>query len=181
LPEFKLEVLRSIPYSPFVVAGIFTHEQGRMPWDDIYAIATPKYPFTMFFNPANAARDGGPRRPGGALVVYSAGEPAHRHLQLADAAIRDLFLTGLADLFPATKGIVEEVVIRRQPFGGPTPVPGRARLQPALIQSVGRVIFAGDYLMYSGLDYTLRTSMRAGREAEAFLTDATSQPHFAPA
>jgi oxygen-dependent protoporphyrinogen oxidase len=171
LPEWKVTALRSIPYSPFVVAGVFTREQGRMPWDKVYAIATPKYPFTMFFNAANALRDDGPRRPGGALVVYSAGEPARRHLGLADDAIRDLFLAGLADLFPVTKGIVDEVIIRRQPFGGPTPVPGRAQLQHALVRSVGRVVFAGDYLQYSGLDYTLRTALHAAREAETYFRE----------
>lgn len=169
LPDDKRAALRTVRYSPYVVAGMFTRESGPTPWDGIYAMAAPKRSICMLFNPANALRGKGKRQPGGSLVVYSASEPARRHLELSDSAIRDLFLADLADLFPGTNGLVDDVVIKRQPFGAPIPFPGRARLQSVLVRSCGRVAFAGDYLQYAGLDSALRSSLHAAREVETVL------------
>jgi oxygen-dependent protoporphyrinogen oxidase len=172
LPEWKTAALARVRYAPFVVAGLFTSETAPMPWDDLYALATPRASFCMLFNPANALRSGPTRLAGGALVAYAAGDRARDLLALPDDAIRDRYLADLAAIFPATRAIVDDVTIARWEFGAPTPGPGRAALQPALAAPVGRIAFAGDYLQYAGLDSAMRSGMRAARLARAWLPAA---------
>src|SRR5262249_6697532 len=48
--------LAHIPYGTCVCGAILTGESGPMPWDDVYAIATPGKAFNMLFNHANVLR-----------------------------------------------------------------------------------------------------------------------------
>jgi oxygen-dependent protoporphyrinogen oxidase len=169
LPEWKATALAHVRYAPFVVAGLFTSETAPMPWDDLYAVATPRASFCMLFNPANALRIGSSRLAGGALVAYAAGDRARELLALPDEAIRDRYLADLEAIVPGTRRIVDDVTIARWEFGAPTPGPGRAALQPALAAVVGRIAFAGDYLQYAGLDSAMRSGMRAGRLVRSWL------------
>ena len=56
LPADTRHSLENIPYGDSVVMGMITAETGPMPWDDLYALATPKRAFSMLFNVVNVLR-----------------------------------------------------------------------------------------------------------------------------
>ena len=176
LPADTLHALRSIPYGPTVVMGIMTSEQGAVPWDGLYALATPKRSFSMLFNTVNVLRPRSDvREPGGSLMVYRSGRAALELLARTDAEIERAFLEDLAAIYPETRAIVEETVLLRMPRMLPYAAPGRSSLQPALEKPLGRVHLAGDYL---GGVYT-ETAIQTGESAAetvraALLGDAAS-------
>ncbi|MFO1058622.1 MAG: FAD-dependent oxidoreductase [Dongiaceae bacterium] len=147
LPADRDGALARFRYTPFVVAGLFTGETGAMPWDDLYAVAVPGRSFCMLFNPANALRGAGPRRPGGSLVVYAVADRAAALLPLADREIERRYLDDLTAIFPQLRGIVREVVIQRWPLGTALGYPGRAADVDSLAAGWDRIAFAGDYMM----------------------------------
>lgn len=163
LPSDTAAALESIPYGPYIVGAFLTSERSPMPWDDLYALATPKRSFSMLFNTGNVLRGAGPRQPGGSLMVYAAAGFARRLAQLDDAQVADRFRADLEALFPGTAAAVSEVVVHRWDRGLPYPRVGRSRLQPALSRPLGRIHLAGDYL---GTWYT-ETSIQAGTGAAA--------------
>jgi protoporphyrinogen/coproporphyrinogen III oxidase len=166
LPAATTEALAAIPYGPYVVGAFLTTERAAMPWDDIYALATPKRSFSMLFNTANVLRNSAePRRPGGSLMAYAAAGSARLLAGFDDEGIEQRFLADLHDLYPQTRGIVDEVVITRWERGLPYPRPGRARLQPLLLRSLEPIYLAGDYL---GTWYT-ETAVQTALDAVAAL------------
>lgn len=178
LPADTAEALASIPYGPYLVMAIRTGEGGAMPWDPIYALATPRRSFNMLFNIANVLREpGSPRRPGGSLMVYATADGARRLLERTDAEITATFLADLHDLYPETRGIVEETVIQRWVCALPYPRPGRQVLQAALERPLGRgnVFLAGDYLGTWYTESAAATGEEAGRAARAVVERATAQ------
>jgi hypothetical protein len=56
--------LAEIPYGPYVVVSVLTDERRPMPWDGIYALATPQRSFGMLMNTTNAVRKRRYARPG---------------------------------------------------------------------------------------------------------------------
>ena len=162
LPRDTHHALESIPYGPTVVMGIMTSEQGAVPWDGLYALATPKRAFSMLFNTVNVLRPRSDvREPGGSLMVYRSGRAALELLECTDAEIERAFLDDLAAIYPETRKIVQETVLLRMPRMLPYAAPGRSSLQPALEKSLGRVHLAGDYL---GGVYT-ETAIQTGESA----------------
>ncbi len=175
LPEETAEALDAIPYGPYVVAGILTRERAAMPWDGLYALATPKRSFNMLFNMANVLRaPGEPRQPGGSLMVYAGAGFARRLLPLDDAAITARYLADLHDLYPETRGLVEEVVIQRWERGLPYPRPGRSRLQPALTRPLDPIYLAGDYLGTWYTETAVQTAVTAAARIRARLDPAAA-------
>jgi oxygen-dependent protoporphyrinogen oxidase len=162
LPDDTQRALEAIPYGPTVVMAVLTDEQGPMPWDGIYALATPKRSFNMLFNIANVAhaRPGHPRS-GGSLMMYRSAHGALPLLELPDDEVERAFLFDLYDVFPQARGHVRETQLLKLPRMLPYPAPGRAALQPALDRPLGRVHLAGDYLggVYSD------TAIASGQEA----------------
>lgn len=146
LPDAQRSALEAIRYGRYVVAGVFTTEQGRQRWDDHYAIATPELSFQMIFNHAAAVRGPGPRKPGGAFVCLSGGGRADGHLQLTDAEIEALYVGDLVRLLPELDGHIERVVIRRHDRVVPFWAPGNRSSVRALRDALGPIHFAGDYL-----------------------------------
>ena len=170
LPAAKDEALSLVTYGPFLVLGMFTDERGRMPWDEMYAVAVAKRSFCMFFNPASVFRTPhGVRQPGGALVVYAAGDQAAALMDKSDAQVVDTYLADLREVFPQLANSVRETVIQRWPLGVPVAAPGRARLQPALAAPVGRIAFTGDYIVHPGMDSAIVCSEAAVRTVERLL------------
>jgi oxygen-dependent protoporphyrinogen oxidase len=164
LPADTAAALGAIPYGPYVVGAFLTGERTAMPWDDLYALATPKRSFSMLFNTANVLRTPGTRRqPGGSLMVYAAAGFARRLAGLDDAAIADRFREDLADLYPESRTIVSDLVIQRWERGLPYPRVGRSGLQAALTRPLGPIHLAGDYL---GTWYT-ETAIQTAVEAAA--------------
>jgi len=91
LPSDTAAALDALRYGPYVVGAFLTEEARAMPWDELYALATPGRSFGMLFNTANVLRTpGAPRRPGGSLMVYAAAgaaralAPGHRWRARAD-------------------------------------------------------------------------------------------------
>jgi oxygen-dependent protoporphyrinogen oxidase len=170
LPAETAAALAAIPYGPYVVAGILTGERGPMPWDDLYALATPKRSFNMLFNMANVLRaPDRPRQPGGSLMVYAGAGFARRLLPLDDAAITARYLADLHEVYPVTRDIVEEVVIQRWERGLPYPRAGRSRLQPALTRPLDPIYLAGDYLGTWYTETAVQTATAAAGKIRALL------------
>jgi oxygen-dependent protoporphyrinogen oxidase len=163
-PTELARALSQVEYGPFVVAAILTNERAPMPWDDLYAILTPGMSFDLCFNHANVLRTaGGPREPGGALMVYAGAQHGRELLDWSDEAISELFLRDLATVFPQTADIVEDVWIQRWEKALPLQLPGRGSLQPVLEAGVSENVFlAGDYL---GHFSQLESAAEMGREA----------------
>jgi oxygen-dependent protoporphyrinogen oxidase len=170
LPEDTAAALSAIPYGPYVVGAFLTNERGPMPWDDLYALATPRRSFSMLFNMGNVLRVAGRRRQqGGSLMVYAAAGFA-RHLDgLDDAAVADRFREDLAAIFPVARDVVAELVIQRWERGLPYPRVGRSRLQGPLTASLGRVHLAGDYLGTWYTETAVQTAAKAAAEIRASL------------
>ncbi len=169
LPEDTRHSLESIPYGPTVVMGMMTRETGLMPWDSIYALATPKRAFSMLFNVVNVLRPrSAEREPGGSFMVYRSGHAALELFERTDAEIESAFLEDLHAIYPQTRGIVTETVLLRMPRMLPYVAPGRAALQPALERPLGRLHLVGDYL---GGVYT-ETAISSGQTAAASIREA---------
>jgi protoporphyrinogen/coproporphyrinogen III oxidase len=162
LPAETSSALNAIPYGPTVVMAMLTNETRPMPWDDLYALATPKRSFNMLFNTVNVLRPRSPvRAPGGSLMVYRAGHAALTMFDQPDAVVEQAFLDDLYAIYPDARGIVGETVMLKLPRMLPYAAPGRSALQPALERPLGRVHLAGDYL---GGVYT-DTAISSGQEA----------------
>ena len=162
LPADTGSALNAIPYGPTVVMAMLTNETRPMPWDDLYALATPKRSFNMLFNTVNVLRPRSPvRAPGGSLMVYRAGHAALTMFDQPDAVVEQAFLDDLYAIYPDARGIVSETTMLKLPRMLPYAAPGRSALQPALERPLGRVHLAGDYL---GGVYT-DTAISSGQEA----------------
>jgi protoporphyrinogen/coproporphyrinogen III oxidase len=174
LPPQTRRSLEGIPYGPTVVMALVTGEKTPMPWDELYALATPKRAFSMLFNVVNVLRPGREaREPGGSLMVYRSGRAALELMERSDSEIEQAFLDDLYAIFPAARGIVTETVLVRMPRMLPYAFPGRAALQPALEQPLGRIHLAGDYL---GGVYT-ETAISSGQAAAAEIQGALAREH----
>jgi protoporphyrinogen/coproporphyrinogen III oxidase len=164
LPEDTRAALDAIPYGPYVAGAFATNERERMPWDEIYALATPGRSFSMLFNTANVVRnERGPRQPGGSLMVYAAAQRARELAAQDDEQVAARFLADVHDLYPEARGIVEEVRVKRWERGLPYPRPGRSLLQPALTRSLAPIQLAGDYLGTWYTETAVQTGLRAAR------------------
>jgi oxygen-dependent protoporphyrinogen oxidase len=168
LPDETRAALDAITYGPYVVGAFATNERTRMPWDEIYALATPRRSFSMLFNTANVLRSGGARSPGGSLMVYAAAQQARDLGGLDDNEVAARFVADLHELYPEARGIVEEVVIKRWERGLPYPRPGRSSLQPALTRSLAPIHLAGDYLGTWYTETAVQTGIRAARAIAAY-------------
>jgi oxygen-dependent protoporphyrinogen oxidase len=171
LPSETRSALERIPYGPTVVMAILTGESTPMPWDGIYALATPKRAFSMLFNIVNVLRpESTEREPGGSLMVYRSGHAALELIERPDSEGEQAFLEDLYAIFPVARGIVRETTLVKMPRMLPYAFPGRAGLQRALERPLGRVHLAGDYL---GGVYT-ETAISSGQAAAAeILTSLT--------
>ena len=127
LPADTAAALAAIPYGPYVVGAFLTRETAPMPWDDIYALATPKRSFSMLFNTANVLRSAGaPRAPGGSFMVYAAAGFARRLDSLGDDAVARTLPRGPPRRPAANEG--HRRGGRDQAVGERAPVPaGRSR------------------------------------------------------
>jgi protoporphyrinogen/coproporphyrinogen III oxidase len=169
LPTEVARALDGVAYGPYVVGAFLTGETAPMPYDGIYAAATPGMSFNMLFNTANVLRRHGPREPGGTLMVYAAAGLAQALAGLDDAEIERRFVADLHALFPALRGHVRETVLRRWEPGLPHPRPGRHLLQPALEQPLGPIHLAGDYVGTTYIETAIETGTAAARRIRAAL------------
>jgi oxygen-dependent protoporphyrinogen oxidase len=147
LPDDTAGALDFVTYGTYVVGAFLTGETGPMPWDPLYALATPRRSFSMLFNMANVRRAGETTRaPGGSLMVYAAAGMCSGLDDLPDDEVGARFREDLAQIYPVTRDVIRETVIHRWSIGTPFPKVGRSRVQAALVKPLGRVHLAGDYL-----------------------------------
>jgi protoporphyrinogen/coproporphyrinogen III oxidase len=169
--------LEQLSYGAFVSVAVETHETTAMPYDDVYAMATPGRVFDMFTNQAHALRGAGPRRPGGSLMLFAGGQHAAALMRERDEAIVERFLTDLRELFPQTRGAIAGAAVQRWELGNVYARPGRACLQPALQGPLGadrNLHLAGDYFAELGnLEAAARTGVAAAERVDARLREVT--------
>jgi protoporphyrinogen/coproporphyrinogen III oxidase len=169
LPAEVARALDGVAYGPYVVGAFLTGETTPMPYDGVYAAATPGLSFNMLFNTANVVRGDAERAAGGTLMVYAAAGLARALAGLDDSEVERRFLNDLHALFPDLRGHVRETVIRRWEPGLPHPRPGRHLLQPALEQPLGAVHLAGDYLGTTYIETAVETGTAAARRIRTAL------------
>ena len=141
-----------------------TSERGAMPYDDVYAMATPGRAFDMFTNQAHALR-GGARRPGGSLMLFAGGHGAAALMRESDGRIAERFLADLHELYPQTRGVIAGATVQRWELGNVYARPGRGRLQGALDDALGsheNLHLAGDYFAELG---NIEAAARTGHAA----------------
>jgi protoporphyrinogen/coproporphyrinogen III oxidase len=169
--------LRQLAYGAFLSVAVETSETTAMPYDDVYAIATPGRVFDMFTNQAHALRARGPRKPGGSLMLFAGAHGAAALMREPDGVIVERFLTDLHELFPQTRGAVADATVHRWELGNVYARPGRGRLQAALegpLGPHGNLHLAGDYFAELGtMEAAARTGFAAAERADAHLREVT--------
>ncbi len=174
--------LARITYGPFVSVAVETSETGPMPYDRVYAVATPGRAFDLFTNQAQAMRREGERRPGGSLMVFAGAERAAALAREADDEIVRRVLADLHDLYPQTRGVVADASVHRWELGNAFARPGRRHLQPALDGALGahrNLHLAGDYFAELGnMEAAARTGAAAAERvaAQLFSSPTTEVP-----
>jgi protoporphyrinogen/coproporphyrinogen III oxidase len=168
--ERAAAALAQLTYGAFLSVAVQTSEMAPMPYDDVYAMATPGRVFDMFTNQAHALR-GGPRRPGGSLMLFTGARAAAALMRESDEAIVERFLADLHELYPQTRGAIAGATVRRWELGNVYARPGRGRLQAALEGALGpheNLHLAGDYFAELGnMEAAARTGHAAAERVDA--------------
>jgi oxygen-dependent protoporphyrinogen oxidase len=175
--ERAASALSQLTYGAFVSVAVETTETTAMPYDGVYAMATPGRRFDMFTNQAHALRRGGPRRPGGSLMLFAGARGAAALLPERDEMIVERFLADLYELYPQTRGAVASATVQRWELGNVYARPGRGRLQPALQGPLGpreNLHLAGDYFAELGnIEAAARTGRAAAEHVDARIREVT--------
>jgi protoporphyrinogen/coproporphyrinogen III oxidase len=175
--ERAAAALAQLTYGAFLAVAVETGETGAMPYDDVYAIATPGRVFDMFTNQAHALRAGGPRRPGGSLMLFAGGRAAAALMRESDEVIVERFLADLHELYPQTRAVTTRAAVHRWELGNVYARPGRGRLQAALEGPLGpheNLHLAGDYFAELGnMEAAARTGLAAAERVETRIREAT--------
>jgi protoporphyrinogen/coproporphyrinogen III oxidase len=175
--ERAAAALSQLTYGAFVSVAVETSETAAMPYDDVYAMATPGRVFDMFTNQAHALRAGGPRRPGGSLMLFAGARAAAALMRESDEAIVERFLTDLHGLYPQTRGAIARASVQRWELGNVYARPGRRRLRPALEGPLGaheNLHLAGDYFAELGnIEAAARTGLAAAERVDARIREVT--------
>jgi oxygen-dependent protoporphyrinogen oxidase len=172
LPPELERSLASVSYGPFVSMAVLIGGEGPMPWDHIYALATPGMSFNMLFNHANPLTARPTKPAGGSFMCYSAAGPAREMLELEPDQIEERFLADLYRIYPSLRRLVQETIVQKWPFGNTFRTPA-TDFEPMREYSrrTGSVMrFAGDY--FHPLAGSMDAAAHAGFEAaDAVLAD----------
>jgi oxygen-dependent protoporphyrinogen oxidase len=167
------QALSRIEYGPFVSAAFLTNETERQPWDDTYAVATPKRSFNVVLNMSNNVHGyASERQPGSSFMAFSPAGLARQLLEQDDDTILKTYIEDLDDVLPGTASHIVEAEVARWHEASPYCFPGRAKLQPALTRRGGRVMLAGDYLGTQYTESAVHTGFTAAEAAEQVLATA---------
>ncbi len=175
--ERAAAALSQLTYGAFLTVAVETSETTVMPYDDVYAMATPGRVFDMFTNQAHALRSGRPRRPGGSLMLFAGAQGAAALMRESDELIVPRFLDDLHELYPQTRGAIAGATVHRWELGNVYGRPGRGRLQPALEGPLGdheNLHLAGDYFAELGnIEAAARTGLAAAERVDARMREVT--------
>jgi oxygen-dependent protoporphyrinogen oxidase len=167
------DALSQLSYGAFLSVAVETSETTAMPYDDVYAMATPGRAFDMFTNQAHALR-GGPRRPGGSLMLFAGAHAAAALMRESDELIVERFLADLHELYPQTRGVIARARVHRWGLGNAYARPGRGRLQAALLGPHENLHLAGDYFAALGnIEAAARTGLAAAERVDARIREVT--------
>lgn len=174
LPEDLRDALGQIKYGPHVSTAFLTNERSARPWDDVYAIATPKRSFAIALNQANIVRGmETERQPGGSFMTFS---PASLGRALLDKSDEEVIETHLKDLDQILghrfADSVTEAQSSRWEVASPYSFPGRAKLQSTLMRGSDRIFLAGDFM---GTLYTESSIMSAFSAAQSVASVLATQ------
>jgi oxygen-dependent protoporphyrinogen oxidase len=172
------EALSQLTYGAFLNVAVETNETTPMPYDDVYAMATPGRVFDMFTNQANAVRGPGPRRrPGGSLMLFGGAHGAAALMHESDEVIVERFLADLHDLYPQTRGVIAGATVQRWELGNVYARPGRGRLQPMLEGALAphqNLHLAGDYFAELGnIEAAAQTGLAAAERVDTMIREVT--------
>jgi oxygen-dependent protoporphyrinogen oxidase len=174
--EQAAAALSQLTYGAFLSVAVETRETSAMPYDHVYAMATPGRVFDMFTNQAQALR-GRPRRPGGSLMLFAGAQGAAALMREADELIVERFLADLHQLYPQTRGAIAGATVHRWKLGNVYARPGRSRLQAALEGPLGaleNLSLAGDYFAELGnIEAAARTGLVAAERVDARIREVT--------
>ncbi|GAB2450624.1 NAD(P)/FAD-dependent oxidoreductase [Nocardioides hungaricus] len=174
------EALSQVKYGPFVSAAFLTDETQCQPWDNTYAIATPKRSFNVVLNVSNNVRPLTQERlPGSSFMAFSPAGLARRLLEQDDETIERTFVDDLDQVLPGFASHLVESEIARWPEASPYSFPGRARLQPTLTKRNGRVLLAGDYLGTQYTESAVHSGYAAAEAAERVVRTHRPEPRTA--
>jgi protoporphyrinogen/coproporphyrinogen III oxidase len=175
--EEAAAALAQLAYGAFLTVAVETDETTAMPYDDLYAMATPGRVFDMFTNQAHALRAGGARRPGGSLMLFAGARAAAALMRASDDVIVERFLADLHELYPQTRGVIAGATVQRWELGNVYARPGRGRLQAALEGALGthqNLHLAGDYFAELGnMEAAARTGVAAAERVESRIREVT--------
>ena len=175
--ERAAAALSRLTYGAFVSVAVQTCETTAMPYDDVYAVATPGRVFDMFTNQAHVLRRAGPRSPGGSLMLFAGGPAAAAIMRESDELIVERFLSDLQQLYPQTRGMVAGAVVRRWELGNVYARPGRSLLRPALEGPLGEhrnLHLAGDYFAQLGnIEAAARSGLAAAEHVDPRIREVT--------
>jgi oxygen-dependent protoporphyrinogen oxidase len=175
--ERAAAALSRLSYGTLLSVAVQTRETSAMPYDDVYAMATPGRVFDMFTNQAHALRRGGPRRPGGSLMLFAGARGAATLMRESDEVIVERFLADLHQLYPQTRGVIAGATVHRWRLGNVYARPGRGRLQPALEGPLGaheNLHLAGDYFAELGnIEAAARTGLAAAERVDTRIREVT--------
>jgi oxygen-dependent protoporphyrinogen oxidase len=171
LPQDIREALGKIVYGSYVSAAFLTNESTPQPWDDAYAIATPKRSFNIALNQASLVRGReSVRQPGGSIMTFSPAALARTLLEKSDEEILRIYTDDLNQVLdPGFGESVVEAQVQRWETGAPYCFPGRGALQPTLMRRGSRVFLAGDYLGTLYTETAIQTGFSAAQEAVSLL------------
>ena len=162
MAEQTAAALAQLTYGAFLSVAVETSETTAMPYDDVYAMATPGRVFDMFTNQAHALRSG-PRRPGGSLMLFAGAHAAAALMRESDEVIVERFLADLHELYPQTRGAIAGARVRRWELGNVFARPGRGRLQAALERATREPAPGGRLLRRAGEHRGRRPHRARGR------------------
>jgi len=174
--ERAAAALGQLTYGAFLSVAVETNETAAMPYDDVYAIATPGRVFDMFTNQAHALRTGA-RQPGGSLMLFAGAQAAAALMRETDDVIAERFLTDLHALYPQTRGAIAGATVQRWQYGNVYAQPGRGRLQGALEGALGaheNLHLAGDYFAELGtMEAAARTGLAAAERVDSRIREVS--------
>jgi protoporphyrinogen/coproporphyrinogen III oxidase len=173
--EQAATALAQLTYGAFLTVAVETSETTPMPYDAVYAIATPGRVFDIFTNQAHALRGRGPRRPGGSLMLFAGGRAAAALMRERDEVIVERFLADLRELYPQTRSVIAGTTVHRWELGNVYARPGRHRLQAPLEGALGayeNLHLAGDYFAELGnMEAAAWTGLVAAERVDARIRD----------
>ena len=181
IPQDIREALGKVVYGPYVSAAFLTNETTPRPWDDAYAIATPKRSFNIVLNQSSLIRGSETvRQPGSSIMTFSPASLARTLLAKSDDEILGIYAGDLNQVLGSGFGdSVVEAQVQRWETGAPYCFPGRGALQPVLMRRGSRVLLAGDYLGTLYTETAIQTGFSAAQEVLSLL--ATDRQRALPA